>query len=300
MYARSLSSAVIGLVVAVSSLGALAADDPVMLSWKFKKGDQRHYVAEQKTSTETEFQGQTITGEFTRTFDMRWAVDSVGADGTAQLALTITRVRLKTTSPGAAPIEYDSSSKEAPPAMAAKVAAVFKPLVGKPINLKMSPRGVISEITLPEASILHKESFKELSGASTLEFADHPVKKGDAWKRMAATPSPDAGGKRTTDVTYTFQGTEKENGKQIDKIDMTMKTSIAPGGKWTKQITDQQSEGKIDFDHVAGHIIQSRAKAKTVMTSTVRGTKVDITTTSEVMMRLDDGADDQQGSESAK
>lgn len=52
MYARSLSSSVAGLVVAVSCLGALAADDPVLLSWKFKKGDQRHYVAEQKTSTE--------------------------------------------------------------------------------------------------------------------------------------------------------------------------------------------------------------------------------------------------------
>ena len=314
MYARTRFSTIAALIVAVSSVGSFAADAPVLLSWKFKKGEQRHYVSEQKTSTEGEFGGQAIKNEIKQTLDMRWDIDSVASDGTAQMTQTVTRVRMSISRPGAAPIEYDSSSKEAP-AAAAQLAAVFKPLVGKPIKLKMSPRGTISDVTLPEgmaeelkktpgpaASMLNEESFKQMTGASTLEFADHPVKKGDTWKRTASTPNPATGGKQLIDVSYTFRGTEKENGRQVDKIDMTMKTSFAPGGAGAPQIeiSDQQSEGKIDFDHTAGHIIQSRAKVKMVMAITVMGTKVDQTATSEAVMRLADGADDKQASESAK
>ena len=58
MYARSLLSAFAGLVVAASCLGAVAADAPVLLSWKFKKGDQRHYVFERKMSFEVNDDGQ--------------------------------------------------------------------------------------------------------------------------------------------------------------------------------------------------------------------------------------------------
>jgi hypothetical protein len=302
---RAISKVALALAASTLVAWTAAADDAVTLAWKFKKGQQLGYVVEQSTTSEGQFAGQTIKSTVSQTMDMQWTIDSVAADGIAQMTQTISRVRLKVTQPGAPGIEYDSSSKEAPQGAAAQIGAVFKLLVGKPVKLKMSPRGTISDVTLPEGlaeemkksagptgAMLNEESFKQMTGASTIEFADHPVKKGDTWQSKATMSNPAAGGKQTTNTTYTYQGTEKEHGKQIDRIDVSLKTSIAPAGAGSPQIEikDQKSEGDIDFDRAAGHVVKSHAKLKMSMAINLMGTKVDQTATTETTMRLADGA----------
>lgn len=317
MLSRALLPAVAASVFAFVTHGYAAADDAVTLAWKFKKGEKLHYVVEQNTSSEGKFGGQEFKSDFKQTLDMAWSVDEVAADGTAHMTQTVTRARLKISQPGGLPgIDYDSASKEAPQGAAAPVATVFKVLVGKNIKLKMSPRGKISEVALPEGmaeelkktqgavpgATLTEESFKEMTGASTLEFADHPVKKGDTWQRKTSVANPQAGGKQTTEITYTYQGTEKKDGKQIDKIDMTMKTSLAPGGAGAPQveIKDQQSEGEVDFDRHSGHVIKTQATVKMTMALNVMGQKIDQTVTSDTAMRLADGKEAEKSSDDEK
>lgn len=299
--------ALLAMVASILVTRTAAADDAVTLAWKFKPGQKLGYVVEQNTTSEGQFAGQAIKSTVSQTLDMQWNIESVAADGTAQMTQTISRARLKVSQAGAPAIEYDSSSKDAPQGAAAQIGAMFRALVGKPVKLNMTPRGTISDVTLPEgmveemkksagqgpaAAMLNEESFKQMTGASTIEFADHPVKKGDTWQRKATVSNPGAGGKQTTETTYTYQGTEKGDGKQIDKIGVSMKTAVAPGGAGSLQmeIKDQKSEGHIDFDRAAGHVAKSHAKVKLSLAITIMGTKVDQVATNETTMRLADGA----------
>lgn len=309
MNARAMMKAAL-VVVAIANLGVCAApaDDAVTLAWKFKKGERLNYVVEQNTTTDGQFAGQAIKNTVSQTIDMQWNIDSVASDGSAQMSQTISRARLKVSQPGAPGIEFDSSSKEPPQAAAAQIGTIFKVLVGKPVKLKMSPRGTISDITLPEgmaeemkkaagqgpgAAMLNEEFFKQMTGSSSIEFADHPVKNGDSWQRKVTTANPLAGGKQTTDTTYTYQGAKPLDGKQVDKIDVKLKTAIEGAGADAPkmEIKDQQSEGNIDFDRAAGHVLKSHAKLKMSMTINVMGTKIDQTVTSETTMRLGGGDD---------
>lgn len=306
MLSRALFSALAAFVLALFTHGHAAADEAVTLAWKFNKGEKLHYVVEQKMSTEGKIGGQTIKNDVEQTIDVDWDIDDVAADGTAQMTQIVSRVRLKVTSPGGPGLEYDSSSKEAPQPAAAPVAGVFKAMVGKRIKMKMSALGKISDVTLPEGmaeelknapaqgpakAMLNEESFKQMTGASTLEFADHPVKKGDTWQRKTSMSNPAAGGKQTTEVTYTYQGREEQSKKQIDKIELKMKTAMEPAGGLQIEVKDQKSEGEIDFDHTAGHVMKSHAKVKMAMVITVMGQKIDQDATNETTMRLADGGD---------
>jgi hypothetical protein len=253
----------------------------------------------------------------TQTIDMQWDIDSVASDGTAQMTQTISRARLKVAQPGGQGIEFDSSSKSPPQGPAAQIGTIFKVLVGKPVKLKMSPRGTISDVTLPEgmademkkaagqgpgAAMLNEEFFKQVTGASSIEFADHPVKKGDTWQRKTTTSNPAAGGKQTTDTTYTYQGTKPQDGTQVGKIDVKLKTAIQPAGSDSPQveIKDQQSEGDIDFDRTAGHVLKSHAKLKMSMSITAMGNKIEQSVTSETTMRVADGEDAKSAEEEDK
>lgn len=316
MHSRAIFSAVAALVFASLMHSSSAADDAVTLAWKFKKGEKLHYVIQQNSINDGKFGGQSIKSETKQTLNMEWNVDEVDDDGTAEMTQTITRARLKVTAPGLPAVDYDSASEEAPKGLAAQFAAAFKALVGKKVKLKMSPQGTISDVKIPEgladelkkaggpgpAAAFDEESFKQMTGNSTLQFADHPVKKGDTWQHKTTMSNAQLGAKQTTEITYTYQGTEKKDGKQIDNIEMTMKAAIAPPGAGGPQIEikDQQSSGTIEFDHKAGRVIKSQANGKMTMAINIMGTKIDQSVTNEAVTHLTDGKEAEESSDDEK
>ncbi|HQU42879.1 MAG TPA: DUF6263 family protein [Pirellulales bacterium] len=319
MSTRALFTTATALLLATSTLAAnaAAADEAVKLSWKFEKGEKLHYVVEQNTATEAQFAGQSIKNDMKQTLDLEWTVNDVAGDGTAHLTQTIRRVRLKMSQPGAPGVEYDSSSKEAPQGFAAQMAGVYKVLVDKPIKVKMSPLGTVGDVTLPEglademkrsagpgpaAAMFNEDVVKQMVGGPVFVLADHAVKKGETWKHQAAMSNPQIGGKSTIEFTFTYLGTEKRDGKDFDKIGMSMKMSITPAGAGapTVEIKSQQSEGDIDFDRAAGRLQKIRTKSKMAMAITAGGTKLDHGITSDNSMRLTDGEDDEKASETEK
>ncbi|HVA46926.1 MAG TPA: DUF6263 family protein [Pirellulales bacterium] len=318
MSTRALFTTATALLLATSTLAAnaAAADEAVKLSWKFKKGEKLHYVVEQSTTTEGRFGGQAIKNDMKQTLDLAWTVNDVADDGTAHLTQTIRRVRLKMSQPGDPGVEYDSSSKEAPQGFAAQMAGVYKVLVDKPIKVKMSPLGTVSDVTLPEglademkrsagpgpaAAMFNEDVVKQMVGGPVFVLADHAVKKGETWKHQAAMSNPQIG-KSTIEFTFTYLGTEKQDGKEFDKIGMSMKMSITPAGAGapTVEIKSQQSEGDIDFDRAAGRLEKIRTKSKMAMAITAGGTKLDQAITSDNSMRLTDGKGDEKASETEK
>ena len=63
-------------------------------------------------------------------------------------------------------------------------------------------------------------------------------------------------------------------------------------GSLQTEIKDQKSEGNIDFDRTAGHVVRSHAKVKLSMSITIMSTKIDQTATNETTMRLAEDAGD--------
>jgi hypothetical protein len=295
----ALTLALLGLAAAAGPAGAAT------LRWKFKPGEALHYQMDQKTVTQIKLSNQDannpgIKTTNTQVIDMTWKVGSVAADGTAEVTQTIDRLQTKIEMPGAA-FEYDSKADKAPEGpIAAAVVPMLKALVGARFEFKMTPRGELSDVKIPESLVkalkeagpaasggmFTEDGLKNMIHESSLALPDEDLAKGKSWDRSAKMP-PSPIGVMTLAKTYTYEGPADSG----EKIGLSVKMSLEPAAdnKIDVKIGAQDGKGTFIFDNKAGRVATSNVSEKVDMTISVMNQQITQNLETSTSMKLLDG-----------
>ena len=173
---------------------------------------------------------------------MTWTVKSVDSNGQAELTQTITRIRDQVEGTVGS-YTYDSKDAKEPESLiaAAKI-PVFKALLGAVVPFKMSPRGELVEVRVPDTlvkalgelgpaaagagALFSEAGLKEMISRASLVFPEEDVAEGKTWTQQTKSASPV--GTFVLDSTYRYEGPARDAGPDAVKIALTVKAEIQP------------------------------------------------------------------------
>jgi len=270
---------VVGLLVLAGS-GASHAS-AAGLRWKFQPGETLHYVMDQKTTTSVKGGPQDVKSTMSQVIDLEWAVKEVGPDGLASLTQKITRVRTKIEAAFGA-FEFDSKEAKDPEGLiGASLVPLLRALVGAEFTFKMSPQGELTDVKVPDkiletlkkmgaaggsGGMFSEEGMKNMVSESSLALPKGDLEKGKSWTKQTKIAMPPIGS-MTLDKTYSYQGADTKDGKNLERIDLDTKVDIqpAPANNIEIKIQSQDGKGTFFFDNATGRIADSRVSEKLEM-----------------------------------
>jgi hypothetical protein len=290
------------LVVCVLAFGAIpagAADDGVVLKWKFEPGQTSRYAASVDIKAQHKLgnaQPEEVISK--QTSNMTWVVDSVDEDGNAHITQTMERIRVASSARGQ---EQTFDSDEEKLDETATEPLGF--LVNQPVHLTIDPRGKVVDVRPsaklaeklkqpqqgPLAAMFSPESLKQMANTNTVEFPSEPVSRGTTWQQQVSVRDPVAG-RQTLVTTYRYDGSEERDGQTVDKISATAKLAPADNQAAAQRVTikDQKSNGVIWFDRSVGRIHEMEMTSKLVREVSLGANKLEETVTTKMQMRLVD------------
>lgn len=291
------------LVVAAVSLAAGQARAEKVLRWKFKAGEKTRYVMKMEMTQAMNIAGNAIETKMTQTIDMTWAIDSVDSKGVATMSQTIDRMRMDMTSgAGGVNIKLDSADKKKPEGLSAMIAPLLDGMVGKPVAMKITARGEISDVKLPQemldafkkvpgaeqlGALFSEDGFKQMTSQGMLTLPEEAVTEGKSWTSATESKNPILGKQKMT-TDYTYQGTETRDGQELAKIATKLTMSFEPpkDAPIKVELKDQDNKGLILFDEAKGRINESGSASKMKMQITAMGMNIDQDMTVNVKMTL--------------
>jgi hypothetical protein len=278
--------------------GSSTAGAEPACTWALKAGETLRYRLSVKNDAEVRSSGVVDAvpkkSGVTLSLTLSWLVKRVAEDGTAEVTQTIEHARLSMYREYAKREEslYDSGDPNTVDnAWSGMMAAAIGPLLRAPYTLKISPRGRLSDVKLPEKAVTvwkelrvglddEKHAFSPLFSASGFIALLAPVLPGQSNKASAGNPWSYSWGnpKRSIQLTDTF--TEgKSEGRSLKYLgkteavltDLTEPPIIAPpplsypmtlvwqdksvqfkNGRFEKQ----SGTATLTFDSGAGHLVE--------------------------------------------
>lgn len=289
-----------GALALAGLIGVAHAAPPAKLRWKLKPGEAFHYVLEQKTITKLTRETADL-GDITQSFtvDLTRTVKSVADDGTAEMTQRFDRVRMNYDA-GIVKVAYDSN-KEPEPAVAPLVAPL-KAMVGAEFGFRMSARGEMSDVRIPDAVAkafreagqragsgdqFSEEGFKKSLVETSVTFPVEELEPGESWSRQLKVLAPD-GSQVIQTRTYTYEGPDAQAGPGIEKIGITSKVErdssrpAAPAGEPKLQ----DCKGTLYFDNNAGRMVGSSVIEKNESTLKLKDGEIDQSVEQSTSMKL--------------
>src|SRR5262249_46328199 len=142
--------------------------------YKFKVGDEFHYVVEAKNETHSSAAGHNRDVTTTWTYDVTWKVVGVDSDRNAGMTLRVDRFRYGEDNgfPGGT-IEFDSQKHQTAvgvPASVRVLSAVLTAQSGAVFTYTLSPRGEIGNFKVPKTLA---DAVKNTPGVQTVYSAEN-------------------------------------------------------------------------------------------------------------------------------
>ena len=283
---------VVALAAALLVAGGSTAQAQKVLRWKFTPGQTLRYVMNQEQSQKIKAGTTPITMTMTMTMNMTQKIESVDPKGVASVIQTIDRIQMKMTSPQGIGMEYDSASGKPPEGLAKLMAPMFDAMVKKPFTMKMDPQGKVSDMKLPQGfvesvnkisgnpmgGLFTEEGMQQMTGQGMAVLPEKPVSAGDTWTQQAGMAMPMLG-RISVKNTYRYEGTEKRDGKELEKIANTMELDITPEKDKPQpfqiKMTAQEMKGTSYFDNEAGRLVETKTGGTMKMTISVGGQQIE-------------------------
>lgn len=290
---RLAAATALALALAAGSAGAAE------LRWKFKAGDVLRYEMEQKTVTDIKANGQEVNTTLTQTIDTTWTVASVADDGTGELSQRIDRVRTKVDS-NAIAFAFDSDEDKAVEGpLAEALVPTLKALVGATFRYKMSPRGELTDVRVPDGLVeklkevgpktggnlgmYSEEGLKNMIKESSLSLPADALAIGKSWTIQSKVLSPPIG-TLVLDKTYRYEGPAREGERIGLEVGITLEP--APGGRAEVKIGEQEGKGYFLFDNEAGRVAESSVREKVQMLIKATNQELSQTIDTSTVMKL--------------
>ena len=276
---RRYTNGLIALLCIASSLAvsAQAHAQSNSLAWKLEKGQKFEVFTDQTIKTVMLIGDQTVE---TKVVSQAWADwDVVGeSDGIADIESTIRRMKIDTDAMGNKSI-VDTEGEIAEGPGSVEAMEMVLPMIDETITMKVSERGKMEEIKMPEAigdavdSMLGAQTQQMLKASmenSLLEFPETALEVGKGWDKTINTPSPIGEMKIVT--SYIYQGETTKDGLTLHQFDVDIKMDF--GDSKMIAIDSQDTTGAIYFDENAGRIHSSEVNQKVEMTVEAGGQSI--------------------------
>jgi len=234
----------------------------------------------------------------------------VAADGTATLNVKFESMKLDLVTP-MGNMSIDSAATAAPsePALA-DAQKMLQAIVGESVTMVMAPTGAVKSVegmaklsaklkaAMPAGSplmqsfdtMLSDDAFKGTMGQSFANLPDKVVKPGETWTTTMNVPNPI--GAMTQTNTFTSKGVEHVEGKELTRVAVAQKISVAPGGTigpMSLTVKEGTGEGDLLLDHRLGQLVRSTARMTLPMTMSMAapdGTSMNIAGLTKINVTL--------------
>jgi hypothetical protein len=254
-----------GLVALVAVQSAIAQTD---LRWRLAPDDQLELMLSQTSSTEADIAGKKYKSSLQIAATLEWRILDVDAKGVATIEQRLSHLSVAAEIPGAAPVKYDSSSQERLTGAAMTVADEFRPILGRPVRVRLLPTGEIDDSArepgAPEdgdeapAAPLTANDIRQLLGRLLPTLPPAPVAPHDSWGDCREQSTLE--GKVQIGAQYVARGTEMQDGRPVEKIDATYEFSAAKGKEVALEFTDQNHRGAFYFNAAEGRLARGEIR----------------------------------------
>jgi hypothetical protein len=280
------------------------AADPVLLKYKFAKGDQLIYKSTEESKQTQSFMGNkadTVTKQEIVT--LRTAAD-IDSKGTANLKTKAERRKVTVKGPGG-DFAFDSKSTERDTTSAIGSAAtpLLERMTGSEYEVSVSPHGSVVDVKgLSEmVADLVKDNpiAQQFGGAATKAGAmlseqpsfailsEKPVSIGDQWEQPFEVEM-EKFGKIKGKVVYMYEADDKVGERNTVRIGTTTEMTLelnfeATGAKVSGTLTAQNATGTFQFDPLAGRVLSAKRNSTVSgqLSVEVGGMTIPIDTTTE-------------------
>jgi hypothetical protein len=238
----------------------------VTLEWKFAVGDEENYRLTQSAkllSGEGDALKQFAAIE--QELDIKWKVLEVDDQGAATISVQIAAMSMLASGPDGQVVRFDSESTDEPQGYAAILRPLGKRLSESEVHLKMSPRGEVIDVKLPEElteavkSVPGGKKFAEDGGVTSFEslarlgapllLPDKQITAETSWSEKREIELP-ALGLVASEFVYTVEEPLADDRVIVDQV-LKIDTSKAEGDLRLK-LVNQESAGTIDFNVAEG------------------------------------------------
>jgi hypothetical protein len=253
-------------LVAAIALTAPGARGAETLRWSPRPGETLKYTLSQIFDVRSSHAGQEVSRKTEMTVDLTWKVGTIAADGTVEITQTVDHALAKDTATGAV-VTYDSNDKktaEAP--LMRDVAKCYEAVLDKPYTIKLSPRGEVVDVKVPEGAaealagspmapkfdsgtLFSAAGVKNLLAQILPKLPKEPVDKGATWDSDLNIP----GGPLILDFKTKYTLSEVSPVATIDAQIVTTMTPT-PAAKITIKINKQSGTARFIFDPAAGRL----------------------------------------------
>ena len=249
------------LLALLALAAAIPAQAQTTLRWKFTQGEKHHYILTQVHDVFAKAAGDLdLHSTTTFTVDTTWAIREVSADGSARMTQTINRIQVSSKDKDEE-LKFDSRRPNAIDKEFAPVKKNCQVMIGKPIELTMSPLGFVKDVKIPPeakrrpadtpyASNLTITTFRDFVDQAAPSFPVRAVGVGDAWDGLVHEHTSD--GQTTIALMYTFRGPADD----LQRIDADLKTRIDES-ELNLSITSEKSSASYFFDNELGLLRRS-------------------------------------------
>lgn len=280
-----------GLAVVLAA-GVLATQSQAAdsLQWKFKEGDTAQYAMSVTNDMLADFGGAEFEILFKLIFDLSWKVNSVDADGVADLSQTIDRIQLHMSTPFTGEFGYDSNEDVTPEGpIWERMGGPIEAMREGEFKIKVGPNGDVREVTLPEAltttlaeqaeaggggggmamlaggGMFSENSIKQVVGQTIVTLPSGDVAPGTEWTKSFENKMGDTATERV-EMTFRYEGDEDREGTKLSKIAATSETSLELNEEADldlfMELTEQEGSGTILFDAASGRAVESKFSQK--------------------------------------
>lgn len=284
---RLLAGAVV-VILAGSAIAPALHGQATALRYRWTKGQSLRYRTVQESNIA--MSGIPGAGDMTITTTMTEVhlitASDVAADGTATLSVKFESMKLDVGTP-MGNMSVDSAASGTPDPMLADAQKMLQAVIGESVTMVMSPTGAIKSVdgmarlsaklkaAMPTGSpvaqsldaMMTDDSFKGTMGQSFANLPDKVVKPGETWQTTLTVPNPL--GAMTSANTFTAKGVESVDGKDVTRIGVAQKVSVAPGGSigpMSVTVSDGTGDGDLLVDHRLGQVVRSTTRLTLPMT----------------------------------
>jgi hypothetical protein len=238
----------------------------ITLAWKFAAGDEENYRLTQSAKLSSG-EGDALKqfAAIEQELDIKWKVLEVDEQGTATITVQIAAMSMLASGPDGQEVRFDSESTEEPQGYAAILRPLGKRLSESEVQLKMSPRGEVTDVKIPDElseavkSVPGGKKFAEDGGVTSFEslarlgspmmFPVEDLSAETTWNEKREIELPVLG-KVASEFVYTVEEPIAEDRVSIDQM-LKLDASKAEGDLRLK-LVNQESAGTIDFNVAVG------------------------------------------------
>jgi hypothetical protein len=283
----------LGIVFALSSVGAALGDDDTALRYHFKEGENIAFVAEATTTIDVSASGRTTTSRMTQLIDITWHVGRVDADGKAAVTQTIDRIRFKAVTPKET-VEYDTADGKAPDDPdARRLTDLINSRVGVRLGLTMDAKGQFADFKAParaggDTDPSSEAGFRHLMGQLIPVLPEEGPARGQTWsvKREGRVRDVVMSGANT----YTYIGREDRGGKRVDKVTIAVSMKREPDDPAPVTVKGYDGSGAAYLDRAAGRVVESSLTRTMEFEAGTGDARLTRKVTETITLKLADGA----------